>query len=254
MLKSTYIQPVINALLLTTSLLLGVATFGVPLVFDCISIVLFCLFAYLFRHNGNIVGVCIILVLENIGINLYDLAHSQNIELFTIEIQNILYVDLSNTLAWKFIAYAFATVVFMFLRYDRTVRYILPFLVFSITAEIYWLVIDYPAPAIQFYFVKISGYLLVRHFLHLRGHHQEHFPKSTITTMQLDWLVQKTKALACYLECAMVSEYLLRHLFNIHALLFYNIYEYVMQALAIWVFWLVFREAVKLHRLTTLPA
>jgi hypothetical protein len=52
----------------------------------------------------------------------------------------------------------------------------------------------------------------------------------------------------------MIIEFLVRHLLTIKALYIYNSYEYIMHSLAVWVLWLVVREAIKTQRKASLQA
>ena len=235
MLARHLINPAITFLLTVTCLVLGVYSYGVPLLFDCVSTGAFILIAYVFRHNVDIKTVCLLLVIEN-------------------SIINLAFLSLNNNLVYVACAFLLTALTLWFVRSDKLVKPVAILLVITLFAEIYWYQIGHPAPQIYFYFFKISLSLIVRFLLLYRPHGLNYYLNSGASILRLDWFVYKTIWISCVIECAMITEFLIRHLFKINALYIYHAYEYMMHALAVWVLWLVVREAIKLQQQSLIRA
>jgi hypothetical protein len=227
--------PIANTLLTGLCVLLGIYSFGQPLFFDSISTVSFIVIAFIFRYDINIKTVCILLLVEN-------------------TLVNSAFLTLNNNLIYVACAFTVAIISLYFCRHDKLAKPIALLLVITLIAEVYWYKIDYPAPQIYFYFFKISLSLIVRQLLLYRPHGLNYYLNSGASILRLDWFVYKTIWVACVVECAMISEFLIRHLLGIQALYLYNSYEYIMHALAVWVLWLVIREAIKIQHKGSLQA
>ncbi|MFT4939297.1 MAG: hypothetical protein ACI88A_002337 [Paraglaciecola sp.] len=224
-----YTSIALNILIIATCIALGIYTFGVPLLFDSLSALFFLVVAFYFRRDVNIKTVCILLILESLLIN-------------------AIFVISTNSYYWIVAAYLLTAMTLWQVRQDKLTRIILVFLLISVCLEIYWYVIGYEGPQIYFYFLKISIYMLVRFLLLYRPHGLNYFLNSGAAILRLDWFVYQTKAVVCLIECAMISEYLLRHTFSVQPMLMYNYYQYIMQGLSVWIIWLVLREAIKIYR------
>jgi hypothetical protein len=224
-----YTSIAINILIIGTCIVLGISTFGVPLLFDSLSALFFLVVAFYFRRDVNIKTVCVLLILESMLIN-------------------AIFVLSTDSYFWIIAAYLATAITLWQVRQDKLTRIILVFFVISVGLEIYWYVVGYEGPQIYFYFLKISIYLLVRFLLLYRPHGLNYFLNSGASILRLDWFVYQTKALVCLVECAMISEYLLRHTSSIKPMLMYDYYQYIMQGLGVWIIWLVLREAIKIYR------
>ena len=229
MLARHLINPAITFLLTATCIVLGIYSYGVPLLFDCVSTASFVVIAYVFRHNIDIKTVCLLLVIEN-------------------SIINLAFLSLNNHAIYVACAFFLSALTLWFVRSDKLVKPIAILLAITLAAEFYWYLIDYPAPQIYFYFFKISLSLIVRFLLLYRPHGLNYYLNSGANILRLDWFVYKTIWVSCVMECAMITEFLIRHIFKINALYIYNSYEYVMHALSVWILWLVVREAIKLQQ------
>lgn len=227
--------PLSNALLASLCVLLGIYSFGQPLFFDSISTISFIVIAFIFRYDINIKTVCILLLVEN-------------------TLVNTAFLTLNNNLIYTAFAFTVPIVSLYFCRHDKLAIPIALLLVITLIAEVYWYKTDYPAPQIYFYFFKISLSLIVRQLLMYRPHGLNYYLNSGASILRLDWFVYKTIWVACVVECAMIIEFLVRHLLKIKALYIYNSYEYIMHSLAVWVLWLVVREAIKIQRKASLQA
>ncbi|WP_131811758.1 hypothetical protein [Paraglaciecola hydrolytica] len=191
--------------------------------------------AFTFRHNIDIKTVCILLLIENIIINLA-------------------FLSLNNNLIYTAAVFAFTAITLWYVRTDKLAKPIAILLVITLLAEIYWYQTDHPAPQIYFYFFKISLSLIVRFLLLYRPHGLNYYLDSGANILRLDWFVYKTIWVSCVIECAMICEFLIRHTLKINALYIYYSYEYIMHALAVWVLWLVVREAIKLQQQSLIQA
>lgn len=235
MLGKHLVRPSINILLTLICIALGVYSYGVPLLFDCISTFSFLVIAYIFRADINIKTVCILLVIENTIINLS-------------------FLMVSDNLIYAAICYGITAITLWVVRADTLAKPIAILLFIALANEIYWYKSGHPPPLIYFHFLKISLSLMVRFLLLYRPHGLNYFLNSGASILRLDWFVYKTIWVACIVECAMISEFLIRHSLGIHAMLIYNSYEYIMQALSVWVLWLVVREAIKIQRENVIQA
>jgi hypothetical protein len=214
---------------------LGIYSFGQPLFFDTISTISFIVIAFIFRADINIKTVCILLVIEN-------------------SIVNGVFLTLNNNLIYTVFAFTIPIVTLWFCRHDQLVKPIASLLIIVLISEIYWFKTDYPAPQIYFYFFKISLSLIVRQLLMYRPHGLNYYLNSGASILRLDWFVYKTIWVSCVVECAMIIEFLIRHLTGIKAMYLYNSYEYIMHGLAVWILWLVVREAIKIQYKKSLQA
>jgi hypothetical protein len=224
-----YTSIALNIIIIGTCVVLGIYTFGVPLLFDSLSALFFLVVAFYYRRDVNIMTVCVLLILESVLIN-------------------AIFILSTNSYFWIVAAYLATAITLWQVRQDKLTRIILLFFVISVSLEIYWYVVGYEGPQIYFYFLKISIYLLVRFLLLYRPHGLNYFLNSGASILRLDWFVYQTKAGMCLIECAMISEYLLRHTFSVKPMLMYNYYQYIMQGLSVWIIWLVLREAIKIYR------
>ena len=224
-----YTSIALNIIIIGTCIVLGISTFGVPLLFDSLSALFFLVVAFYYRRDVNIKTVCVLLILESLLIN-------------------TIFVLSTNSYFWIIAAYVATAITLWQVRQDKLTRIILAFFVISVSLEIYWYVVGYEGPQIYFYFLKISIYLLVRFLLLYRPHGLNYFLNSGASILRLDWFVYQTKAAMCLIECAMISEYLLRHTFSVKPMLMYNYYQYIMQGLSVWIIWLVLREAIKIYQ------
>ena len=228
-----YTSIAINILIIGTCIVLGISTFGIPLLFDSLSALFFLVVAFYFRKDVDIKTVCVLLILESLLIN-------------------AIFVLSTDSYFWVIAAYLATAITLWKVRQDKLTKIILVFFIVSVSLEIYWYVIGYEGPQIYFYFLKISIYLLVRFLLLYRPHGLNYFLNSGASILRLDWFVYQTKAIICLIECAMIAEYILRHTFSVKPMLMYDYYQYIMQGLGVWIIWLVLREAVKIYRKTTI--
>jgi hypothetical protein len=231
---------------------LGIICFGVPFVFDCMSIIFFAVMIVVFKSNKNIIGVCAILLIENLGINLFYSLYIPSfnvdsiIQSSAISITNPLYLDATQSLYWKILGYQAIAISLMFVWHDKLSRSVALLAAVCFAAEVYWATTNYPGPNLHFYLVKACIYLYVRRFLLLRPFYSTDAWRSEMEILRLDWFVTKTMALSVIFEGAMVVEYLIRHLTQYKPIFIYQLYAYFMQAIGVAIVWLVIREAIKL--------
>lgn len=229
------INPITNTLLTLLCITLGIYGFGKPVVFDTVSIGAFIIIAYKFRDNIDVKTVCVLLILEYI-------------------IVNLAFKILSSNLIYTACMFAITIATLWYCRSDKLSKPIGILLVVALIAEWHWHKVDHPAPQIHFIFFKVSLSLIVRQLLMYRPHGLNYYLNISTSYLRLDWFIYKTLWVACVVECAMISEYIIRHTTDIKALYLYNSYEYIMHALAVWVLWLVLREALKIQRKKSLLA
>ncbi|WJG08069.1 hypothetical protein [Aliiglaciecola sp. LCG003] len=220
MLSRQFVYNFLTPVAIVASILLGIFTFDTPYIFDLVSASIFLFILFFFRNNADIVGLCLILIVEKIGIFIA----------FQLLTENIYYQGLF---------FLFALGCMWQIRSDPINKIVVPFILIVVGFELYWTSVGETGPMIYFFFVKIGIYILVRGAIVLRPHYR----KGT-NYIQGDWLVYNTKGVVCLIECAMVTEYLIRTTINQNAMYLYTSYEYIMQALGVWVMYIVLREAI----------
>lgn len=220
-----YASPwLLNWLIISICVLLGIVTFTTPFLFDEVSILIFTIIIIFFRQNENIVGLGLILIVAKVTILL-------------------LYFSLTNNAYLQSIFFIVSSVAIGWTHTDKINRIIIPIFVTAIAAQIYWQITDFKSPMIYFFFLKISIYLMIRSAIVYRPHFQVKHGKPNADYIRGDWLIHKAIAVVCVIDCLMVIEYLIRAFTDSDALYLYNSYEYFVQGFGVWVMWVLLREA-----------
>lgn len=204
---------------------LGILSYDKPVLFSLVQIATLVTLTIICFRNINITGVCIILLFTQFAIDSF----------FTL---------MQNNLAYKLIAYCITAYVLYYLAGDIVQRIVVVFFVVTSFAEVYWAVTSYNAPNVFFYFYKAAIYMLCRFLLFYRAHFTTLKLKRRAKVTLLDNHLVKLHGHVALLQCAMILEYLIRHLTPLQPLLVYSIYEYVMHAYALVVLWYVINDCI----------
>lgn len=220
----TLFSNAINVGLFVLCVALGVYTFDTPLLFDVVSVLTFACLALVFRKDIDILSLCIILICNKLVIDGYALASD-------------------NDYFWKFLSYGFTAAAFWYTRHDKVTKICTALLALTLAIELYWYVEGYQGPEVYFYFYKIAVFVVVRYALIYRPHGLFSYFDTQGKILRADWIIYKTKGLACFVECFMIIEYLIRHTLPVKPILLYEFYPPLMQCLGVWVMWIVFMAA-----------
>lgn len=180
------------------------------------------------RHNVNVLGVVVILLLERL-------------------LEESLWLSLENSLWLKCIIYPLLLAICLRLRYDGMFTLAMSCLLASIAAECYWYASDYAnTPGIYWYNIIICQNLLVRYLIFSRVAYTEQWFKRKAESTHLDWFVYQITRYYILFNWVMVLEYLVRHLFDVPSLVIYHSYSAALQIVATFTLFIVFQETSKL--------
>lgn len=208
---------------------------GVPLLFDGFTSLAYLFFAWYFRENKDVMGVCIVLVLIQVIIN-------------------SLFVFSADSYFWSIPCYLLTAVVVYQLWSDFTAKFVAVVLGLSLVSEIYWYSTGYDGPQVYFSFFKVSVFIIARFMLMYRPYGSKYFLSADTNAIRLDWKVHGVLGVSVLLELAYIGEYFVRHLTDLYPLYIYNAYPIITQALAVLYMWLISNQAVILIRKRTLTA
>lgn len=224
MILKAYISGITNVLLVCASIAIGVYTFNTPYAFEIFSIGILCLLGFIFRHDIDILAVCLILIFNKLAIDI------------------AFYFSVDNAI-WRVAAYAVVLTAFWYTKYDRVTKFAAIILAVALIAEVYWAASGISGPEIYFYFYKLAVFLTVRYLLIYRPHGLTIYFEADAKILRIDYIVYVTKEVACYVECIMIAEYLIRSFTSYRPLIIYDVYSYAMQLLGCWMLWLVMMAA-----------
>ncbi|WP_343860337.1 hypothetical protein [Aliiglaciecola litoralis] len=208
----------------------GIYTFGNPLLFDRLFICILIFTAVICRHNINVLGLIVILVIQRL------------VEESAWVISELEYKDLI-----KACFYLLSIAVYWVIKYDKVSRILLVALVFSLIAEFYWIYSNQATPEIYWYVTLLSSYSFARHLVFMRVVYMEElFPNRIIESVNLDWQIYKLFAVFSVLQLLMIFEYLVRNLIQPNILLVWKTYPYFSQVCYTYLIWVIFFESYKL--------
>lgn len=227
MLARVYFPQLLMALFGGLFVAVGILTFGNAYIFDRLFIGILIFTAFICRKNINIISLLVIILLQRV-------------------IQEFAWLGLNNSIQLKELLYLIALLLFYIFRYDRLVKFIFPILVLLICAEIYWYIIDYPAPQLYWHTVLLLSCLITRHMIFSRLEWVEYlFPNKSQST-NLDWIFYKLLGTTSIILVLSLFEYLIRHVLGLsHFLLIYYSYPYLVHGIATFSIWATFNESYK---------
>ncbi len=228
MLLRAYLPKLITALFGGLFIAAGIITFGNALLFDRLFIGILFFTGFACRKDVNVIGIVLIILIQHI-------------------LEELAWIYLSNNELVKIFIYGMCLILAFRLRHDHIAKFVLLFTLSIFGAEVYWLVIEYPAPQIYWHMSLIGLNLLVRNLIFSRVSITEYYLKKTATSINLDWTIYRLYGLSIIIQSAIVIEYLIRHLGNFEDLLFfYSSNAYFMHGIATLAIWAIFNESYKL--------
>lgn len=220
-----YSSKIATVVLACFAVIYGVTTFGNPLLFDRVYIIVIIGTAYFLRKNPDVLGVMIILAVSHL---MQDLVHYWNLE--------------ENTNLVKILVYCCVLGTIYQLWYDSLNKLALAIVTLAVSAEIYWLVTGYNAPNIYWYVFLVNQNLFIRHVLLNRTAYYREYLLVKGTPTVLDYAIEKVSLWFVVIDSIMIIEYLTRHVLKFDLLIMYNTFEYFVQAIGVYVIWLIIRE------------
>lgn len=231
MLLSHYLPKILTALFGGLFIFAGIYTFGEPSLFDPLFICILVFTAFTCRHNFNVMGVIVILVVQRL------------VEETAWSVSELEYKDFIKA-TFYFVAIA----IYWKVKYDKASRILLLALIVAIASEFFWIYSGQNSPEVYWYVTHLAFYLFARHLVFSRvSYMEELFPSRKIDSINLDWQIYKLNAVFAALQLFMVIEYAVRGVFNQkHILFVWEIYPYVSQLCYTYLIWVIFFESYKL--------
>lgn len=220
-----YSSKLATIILATLAIIYGLATFGNPLLFDRIYIIIIIGTAYILRKNHDVLGIMIILAVSHL---MQDLVHYWTQE--------------DNVYLVKILVYCCVLFTIYQLWYDSLNKLALAITATAISAEIYWVVTAYSAPNIFWFVFLTNQSLILRHLLLCRTAYYRQYLQVKGQPTVLDYCIEKACKWFVIIDTLMILEYLARHIFNAEILIIYKSFPYVVQAIGVYIIWLVLRE------------
>jgi hypothetical protein len=235
MILKAYLPRLLSPLIFGGCAVVGLLTFGQPLAFDLIQTVTLLFVSVACRKHINLLSICIILLVSQCAMNGY-------------------YLVYDNTWYWKVFTYSCTAILLYYFHGDRANNTALVFFVLTLITECYWVTVGYSAPQLFFIFWKINIYILCRFAFVYRPHYLRIRRKLNANVTPLDNHLYKLHTWVLYLQCLMILEYLIRHLTAFKPLYVYSAYEYIMQAMGVFVFYMITITFVRIWQKTRLTA
>lgn len=230
MLLRAYLPSFITSLIGGLFLLLGLLTFGKPLLFDRLFIFVLLFTMLVCRKNINVVGIVAILLAVKV------------LDEGAWLLQNSDWV-----LVGKIGFYLCAALACYWAWYDKLAKLLLIVLIMSLATETYWFLAGRDSISLQWFNFMLAANLFVRDLIFSRVQYTQKLGFNNVTSTHLDWKIYSINAVTIFIILAMVIEYLLRNLLGFsNALLVYQLYPYAMQILSTFIIWSIFHESAKL--------
>lgn len=209
-----YINSGVTYVLAIVFLSFAIFSFGYAEYFDRLFIIYLIAVAILNSKNVNILTIVGILMFERL-------------------LEELIFF--SNTLGIaKFATYALSMLFLRFFWYDSIVkRLVLPVIVISSVAEIYWYTIGYESPRIHFYVGMIWLNVLTRHLLFIRTPSCRQLTLKGVAQTSLDLQLYSLSKWNVIFITIMIAEYIVRHLSYVTSLIIYHSYPYAMHFLSV---------------------
>lgn len=225
MLRNYWLERGVSLALLLVFLLLAYLSFGQPLYFDRLFLIVLLALLTIVKINKDLASILFGLLI----VRSFDEA-------------TFLISDISQA---KVLFYSLSFYILFKLRYDQLIRlFVGPIYLFSLFAELYWYSIGYNAPSIHTYIALISINSLFRHFLIVRKHYSL-FSDLAGSVNSIDYKLFRLAGFSNLLVGVLIIEYLIRHLTYFKPMLFYDIYSYIMQCVSLAIFYFVVENVLK---------
>lgn len=215
------------------ALFFGVYSFGKPLLFDRVYLILLLgAAAYSYHIDRNTFGIFVILSLERI-------------------FEESMFMLNSDEVTFKVLVIFLCAFACYKLRYDRMIWVAVGALASLLLAEAYWFYIGYPTPRIYWSIVILFQSLMVRHFIFFRpAIMEQRFPSwREIRWIHTDWQIYQLMFVFVVVESARLIEYYVRHIAGFKNIqIIYDSYAYIAQAIACFVIWIILNEMIRITR------
>lgn len=225
MLRNYWMERGVTLALLLVFFLLAYLSFGHPLYFDRLFLVVLVAVLTIVKVNKDLVsillGLLLVRSLDEVAFFISDISQAK-----------VLFYSLSFYILFK-------------LRHDQLIRlFVGPIYLLSLTTELYWYSIGYGAPSIHTYVVLLSINSLFRHFLIVRKHYSL-LRDVAGSANSIDYKLYRLAGVSNFLVGSLIIEYLIRHLTHFKPMFVYDAYSYIMQMVSLAVFYFVVDNALK---------
>ena len=206
---------------------LAVLSFGYPLYFDRLFIVVTIVLISVYKVNKNLFSIGLIL-------------------LFVRGLDEIAFFCRLLSEA-KLFYYLISAYIFYKFRFDSQTRnIIIPLFVICVITEFYWLFTDYPAPNLHTYIIVLVLNLCYRMLLINRVHLLRSIWGAKINGITLDYSLYKVTLLYAVIVIFMIIEYLIRHTTPLNPMYIYHSYSYLMGLTSILTIYFIIEFGTKL--------
>lgn len=227
MLIRAYLPKIMTALFGGLFIAAGILTFGNAAIFDRLFIGILFFTALICRNSVNVLSVLAIILLQR-------------------ALEELAWSFLTDTYLVKTTLYALGFWLVYYLRHDWVTRILLASLILVSVAEIYWYLNDDLAPQVYWNIGLMIFDVIIRYLIFSRFSFVELWFKGRAISINLDWTIYKLSAIAIIVQCTIVSEYLIRHIFELpNLLVVYAAYPYAMHIIATIAIWATFNESYK---------
>ncbi|MGO4893988.1 hypothetical protein [Flavobacterium sp. W21_SRS_FM6] len=227
MLARVYLPQLLTALFGGIFVACGMLSFGNAYIFDRLFIGIIIFTAAVCYRNINIVSVLAIILLQRC-------------------IEEFAWFSLSNAFVIKEFLYCLALALAIYLRFDPFAKFVGLTLVFVIGAEFYWYMADYIAPEIYWHVALMMINLFSRYLVFSRLDIVDRLFPGRGRSTNLDWIIYRLMGTTIIIQCAVLIEYLMRHLLGYsNVLIIYYSYPYLMHAIGMFAIWATFNESYK---------
>ena len=225
MITNYWIEKGISALLLVLLVVLGYLSFGYPVYFDRLFIVLLICCIAFYKIDKNIASIGASMLIVRITSDV----------LFNYEgaYQEVFFYSISFIVVYR-------------LKFDKQINLLLlPILVICCLAELFWAYIDYESPQLSPYILGIALNCVLRYLLVSRVHLALQFLKIHLSGITLDFDLYRLIGVYNLVITLMVFEYLIRHLTPLNPLVIYELYSYCLQIVTLMFPYLVIHYLIK---------
>ncbi|PAJ75768.1 hypothetical protein CJF42_03360 [Pseudoalteromonas sp. NBT06-2] len=148
----------------------------------------------------------------------------------------------------KLITYILSMFFIRYFWYDSIVkRLILPVIIVSYVAEVFWYKTGYESPRINFYIGMIWLNIITRHLLFLRVPITQKVISKNVSQTSLDWQLYSLSKWNIIVIVLMLTEYMIRHLTSFSPLSVYHSYPYTIQLLSVATLFFITNFAIQLR-------
>lgn len=210
------------------AIFLGYMTFGYAEFFDrlFLLIIFILLLINIKRKHIDLAGVLLIILIEQLGDEFFYFATDYTII--------------------RPLTYAVACYLLIKFNSDKLVmRLALPIILICMGAELYWYVIDYPAPQLHFYIALILLSLLTRHLLFLRVILTEQYTQRKADFLALDWQLYEICTWSIVIMSLMLAEYIVRHCTHYSPMFVYNNYPQITHTFTVLIIFYIMQQSFK---------